>query len=330
MVPHTRQQKIDINSPLFKKSSRFSFIQAIRLLELYYSNKERTLEKKIRVRPRLSLDFPNSDIVSINKEQDVVNLTVTFMGLYGESSPLPTFYTEMLLQEERSDKSVMREFIDIFNNPIYQIYFKVWLKNQLGVRVNEFNDTKILNFLHLFSGMPQAHLREKHKGQYPLLKYAGLNMQYPRSAEALRTLVSDIINNNNIQIIQCIRRMVPIPNLQRCSLGVSNSAVGDTLHLGNKIKDRMGKFRIFIYELDMQKLNTLLPGTKSFVTLVNVVKLYIGESLNWDIQLTLHRDVKTDILLGAEDYSKLGLNTWLGTNKTARTLFLNPNQYKVD
>jgi len=331
MVPHTRQQKIDINSPLFKESSKFSFIQAVRLIELYYSDKESALEKNIRARPRLSLDFPNSDIVSIDKEQDFIKLTVTFMGLYGESSPLPTFYTEMLLQEERNDKNVMREFIDIFNIPIYRTYFKVWLKNQLGIRANEFNDTKILDFLHVFSGMPQAHLREKYKEQYPLLKYAGLNMQYPRSAEALRTLISNITDNNNIQIIQCIKRMVPIPELQRCSLGSSNSILDETLHLGDKIKDRMGKFRIFIFKLDMRKFNALLPGTNSFGTLVKVVKLYIGESLNWDIQLTLREDVSTGITLGGGDDSKLGLNTWLGTDKTmGRTLFLNPNQYKVD
>jgi len=324
------QQKVDINSQLFNKSSKFSFIQAIRLLELGFKNKGASLEKKIRTRPRLSLDFPNSDIVEIEKKDDFIKLVVTFMGLYGESSPLPTFYTEMLLQEQRNDKSVMRDFIDIFNIPIYQAYFKVWLKNQLGIRLNEFNDSKVLDFLHVFSGMPQAHLRDRYEKSYALLKYAGLNMQYPRSAEALRTLISDIIGDDNVEIIQCIKQMAPIPKTQYCSLGRSNTSLDENLHLGDKIKDRMSKFRISVTNLDIKGFNALLPKSDKFKSLADAVKLYVGEGLSWDLQLTLRDDVDISVSLGVGDDSSLGLNTWLGVNNKTRTLLLDKNQYKVD
>ena len=325
-----RQQKVDIIKQLFTQSSKFSFIQAIRLLELNSKSNDDVLESKIRTHPRLSLDFPNSDIVDITKEDDVIKLTVTFMGLYGESSPLPTFYTETLLEEQRDDKSVMREFIDIFNIPIYQAYFKVWLKNQLGIRLDEFNDPKVMDLLHVFSGMPKEHLRQKYQDSYSLLKYAALNMQYPRSAEALRTLISDIIDNDTIEIIQCIKQMASIPKTQYCSLGEKNSILDDNLHLGDKIKDRMGKFRVSIGDLDMKSFNLLLPNGEKFNSLVRAVRLYLGESLNWDLQLTLRDDAYKAITLGDDENVKLGLNTWLGTNTKVRTLFLDKNQYKVD
>ena len=325
METDARQQKTDINSKLFEESSKFSFIQAIRLLEQNFKDKEGVLENNIRVRPRLSLDFPNSDIVDIQKDGDFVRLTVTFMGLYGESSPLPTFYTEMLLQEEKDDKSVMRDFIDIFNAPVYQAYFKVWLKSQLGIRLDEFNDTKVLDLLHVFSGMPKEELRQKHEDSYSLLKYAGLNMHYPRSAEALRTLISDIINNGRVEIIQCIKQMAPIPEHQYCSLGESNTTLDENLHLGDRIKDRMGKFRIFIDDLDMESFNGLLPHTQRFRSLSEAVRLYIGESLDWDLQLTLKEGVCADVSLGEEGNSRLGLNTWLGDGRTTKTLFIDKN-----
>jgi type VI secretion system protein ImpH len=322
-----RQQKIDINKKLFTQSSKFSFIQAIRLLEL--NSKNKILEDKIRTRPRLSLDFPNSDIVDIKKENDFIKLTVTFMGLYGESSPLPTFYTETLLQEELNDKTVMRDFIDIFNIPIYQTYFQVWLKTKLGIRVNEFHDNDALNFLHIFSGLPKEYLRKKHTSNYSPLKYAGLNMQYPRSAEALRILISDIINNDTVEIIQCIKRMAPIPSKQYCSLGIKNSKLDEDIHLGDKIKDRMGKFRILIKNLSIEKFNRLLPNEKDFDTIVQAVKLYIGETLSWDMQLVLKEDEYEDVSLGKNSTSKLGLNTWLSKGNKTRTLILEKNQYKV-
>jgi len=321
-----RKQKVNINKELFTHSSKFSFVQAIRLLEKNFNNKDNVLEQKIRTHPRLSLAFPKSDIVDITKDKEFIRLTVTFMGLYGESSPLPTFYTEELLEEERNDKSVMRDFIDIFNAPLYQIYFKVWLKNQLGIRLNEFNDTKVLDLLHTFSGMPYENLRQQHEGVYSFLRYAGLNMHYPRSAEALRTLICDIIKNDEVEVVQCVKQMASIPSSQYCSLGKRNTTLDDNLHLGDKIKDRMGKFRILISELDIESFNFLLPGAKKFKALVDAVKLYVGESLSWDLQLTLKDSEYQPISLGVTQESRLGLNTWLGKDEKLRTLCINTNQ----
>ena len=323
MGTHSRQQEVTVNEELFAHSSKFSYIQAIRLLEHHFRDHDAPSHPKIRTRPRLSLDFPHSDIIDIKKDDAFITLVVTFLGLYGESSPLPTFYTESLIDEARDEKSVMRDFIDIFNIPIYQAYFKVWLKNQLGIRLNEFHDEKVLELFHVFSGMPYAHTREKFQGDYNLLKYAGLNMHFPRSAEALRTLISDIIDNANVEIIQCVEQMANIPEPQHCGLGVCNTSLDEDLHLGNKIKDRMGKFRIVIKDLDMNEFNLLLPQAKKFNSLVKAVKLYIGEGLSWDLQLMLKKDEQQNISLGISEHSKLGLNSWLGSDTRVRTLFLN-------
>lgn len=331
MGTNSWQQKVDIKQQLLQESSKFSFIQAMRLLELESRNQDSSSKKKIRVHPRLSLDFPNSDIIDIQEIDDFIKMTVAFMGLYGESSPLPTFYTESLLDEELNDGSVMREFIDIFNIPIYQAYFEVWQKNRLGVRLNEFKDSKVLDLLHVFSGMPQKHIRQKHRDNYSPLRYAGLNMQYPRSAEALRTLISDIIKYDDVEIIQCIEQMAAIPKSQYCFLGEVNTVLNDNLHLGDKIKDRMGKFRVCISNLDINNFNLLLPSAKKFKKLVKAIDLYQGDSLDWDIQLTLRDDAYQEISLGVDQYQQLGLNTWFGDRSNishVRTLFLDKNRYK--
>ena len=330
MGTNSWQQNIDLKKQLFQQSSKFSFVQAMRLLKLDSKDKDESSKKKIRIHPRLSLDFPNCDVTDIEEFNDFIQMTVTFMGLYGESSPLPTFYTETLLDEELDDNSVMREFIDIFNMPIYQKYFEIWKKHRLGVRLHDFNDSKVLDLLHVFSGMPKGHTREKYGSSYPLLKYAGLNMHYPRSAEALRILISDIIGHESVEIVQCIEQMASIPKSQYCSLGVENTTIDDNLHLGSKIKDRMGKFRIAITQLDMKSFNYLLPNTHKFNELVNAVRLYITQSLDWEMQLSLKDGEHQTITLGSDNESKLGLNTWLGDrgqNLKIRTLTID-NNYK--
>lgn len=331
MGTNTWEQKVDIKAELFEDGSKFSFVQALRLLELESDKKLDDIEKKVRVHPRLSLDFPNSDIVDITQKDDITEILVTFMGLYGESSPLPVFYTEALLAEELEDSSVMRDFINIFNIPMYQLYFRIWLKNRLGVRLNEFKDSNVLRILHSFSGMPTKEMREKYEDNFSLLRYASLNMQFPRSAEAMRNLVTSIVKSNNVEIVQCVERMAPIPKEQQSILGTLNNILGDTLHLGDKIKDRMGKFRIVISKLSVEKFNHLLPEAELFKELVKAITIYLNEPLDWDIQLILKDDAEQYTVLGAQsNSSRLGLNTWLGnSNKQERTLFLN-TKYKVD
>jgi type VI secretion system protein ImpH len=316
------QQKIDIKKELLEHGSRFSFVQAIRLLRLIFKDIDKEIEQKLRFRPRLSLDFPKSDIEKIEKKDEFIRITVTFLGLYGESSPLPTFYTEILLEESLNDKSAMRDFIDIFNMPVYQLYFKVWLKNRLGIRINEYHDERALNFLHIFSGLPTKNIRDKFDFHHLMLKYNGLNMRYVKSAESLRALVSDFTNNHDVQIQQCIEQKVSIPNNQRCLLGVKNTTLDDNLHVGSKIKDRMGKFRIIIKNLSISKFNALLPDTNEFKSLVKVITLFLNNALNWDIALELKKNENKTVMLGDSNFSRLGMNTWLGNDHENKKILI--------
>ncbi|MEA3492672.1 MAG: type VI secretion system baseplate subunit TssG [Campylobacterota bacterium] len=324
------RQEIDLKEQLLTQSSEFSFVQALRLLLLQYDDKEQALRDAIRVRPRLSLDFPHSDIIDIVQRGDIYQLTVTFLGLYGESSPLPTFYTETLLEEEARDTSVMRDFIDIFNGPIYESYFKVWLKNRLGVRFDEFGDQSIIELFHVFSGMPTRELRDKHKVSYALLKYAGLTLHNSHSALGLSILIRDVVSWEQVHIVQCVEQMVAIPQEQYCLLGESNSILDETLHLGEKIRDRMGKFRIVIEELDADRFNHLLPGGELFDTLVQAIVLYLNEPLDWDIQLILARDAYHTVTLGKKPFASLGYNTWLGVedNREEYSIILHRDYYR--
>lgn len=312
------QQKVDIKKELFEHGSGFSFIQAIRLLRLIFKDKEDDIEKKLRFRPRLSLDFPKSDIEKIEKKDEYIKITVTFLGLYGESSPLPTFYTEILLEENLKDKKAMRDFIDIFNMPIYQLYFKIWLKNRLGIRVNEFNDKKALDFLHIFSGLPTQNIRDKFDFNYSWLRYCGLNMHYSKSAQSLRALVSDFTNTNQVEIQQCVEQQVSIPINQRCQLGEKNTILDNNLHLGEKVKDRMGKFKIIIKNLTISKFNTLLPNTEEFKRLVDIITLFLNSALNWDIELEMKKYEYKSLKLGNSNFCQLGLNTWLENGQENR------------
>jgi len=100
--------KTGLKIELLKHGHEFSFFQAIRLLRLINpsgSESQAFSEScdHISVVPHLSLGFPASDLEKIEELEGNhpprYKITANFLGLYGSSSPLPTWYTEELLEE---------------------------------------------------------------------------------------------------------------------------------------------------------------------------------------------------------------------------------------
>ena len=93
MAIETGSETAALKARLLQNGHRYSFLQVYRLLRLI-ARKEGIELKEIKTRPNTSLAFPESDVFSV-RERDGggYQLTVNFLGLYGVSSPLPTFYT---------------------------------------------------------------------------------------------------------------------------------------------------------------------------------------------------------------------------------------------
>ncbi len=96
---------------LLKEPYTFSFFKAVYIVEKYSSsisdiryvgNTGPVELESIRFKPDASLAFPVSDIVSIEKTRNLpprFEITTSFLGLYGSDSPLPDFYTKILLDQ---------------------------------------------------------------------------------------------------------------------------------------------------------------------------------------------------------------------------------------
>ena len=88
--PHG-SETLAVKRRLLEQSERFSFFQAYRLLRLV-ALKEGLNQADIKVRPNVSLEFPGTDLSDISESgRGQFRLTANFLGLYGVTSPLPTF-----------------------------------------------------------------------------------------------------------------------------------------------------------------------------------------------------------------------------------------------
>ena len=145
--PLNPDPKAGLKGEVLKEGHAFSFFQLIRLLRLFAMRASGTqtspsdFREKIRIKPNLSMAFPASDVESIEQlavpEDPHFLITVNFLGLYGSASPLPTFYTEDLIDEAAEDESVSRDFIDILNERIFALLFECWGKYRQSLQVVE-------------------------------------------------------------------------------------------------------------------------------------------------------------------------------------------------
>jgi type VI secretion system protein ImpH len=318
MVTEDREQTSEIIDKLTNKSSSFSFVQAVRLLLKnidHTTTQTDALEKHIRIRPELSLGFPGTDITKVEvSEQDTAQflVTATFLGLYGSSSPLPTFYTEDLIEERNNEESIKRDFMDIINYAIYPLFFKIWSKHRLFYKICEENDETITNMIYCFLGLENKEQRKQIYNIEKYFRYAGLTMQFPRSDEGLGSVLEDCFNlKNQITINQCVLRKVFIPYDQHFHLGESSCTLSEDSVIGKTINDISGKFQVQISNTDADTLHSLLPDQHRFMELKQMVNFYVNQPLDWDLLIELDEEKIETAQPGNTNWSHLGWNTWL-------------------
>jgi len=298
---------------LLSRGHEFSFLQVIRILELL-SQRDGTAGR-VRVVPRLSLAFPAADVARVERDGDGYRVTATFLGLYGQATPLPTFYTEELIDEEAADSSASRDFLDIVNSHIYGLFAEIARKYRLYYQIDERRNGGIEERLHSLAG----HGEEVHRAGLPeprtLLRHLGLFAQHPRSALGLRTLLTDALGMP-VEVVSAIPRTIAVPPEDRFSLGAGGT-LGGGCCIGSETMDRSGKFRVEIGPLDRDHFAALLPGTPARKRLDLLVSLYVSDELLYDVELILAPGEAPLALLGSTCGARLGWDVWVASGPVA-------------
>jgi type VI secretion system protein ImpH len=320
-----RRPASSVVGKLLEDPSAYSFFQAVRLLRLHTGNctgkdLEHFQRNVLRIRPQLSLGFPATDITDIEEVGDAeslrYHLEVTFLGLYGASSPLPTFYTEELLEEVSNDKSVTRDFLDILNNDFYMQFFQVWSRSRLMLKVVDEQDTAWLERLYCLLGFGYEASRNSVPEECRQFRHIGLLTHYPRSALGLQTFLKDGLELCDVHIEQCVLRKVKLPTDQRLKLGVQGNALGEGAWVGEELDDRSGKCAVIIQNLEARQYHDLLPGRKSGRKLDNMVRSYMVEPLQYDLVLRMQAGEAHTTILGGDNWAGLGCDTWIFSGDT--------------
>lgn len=286
---------------------RHGFFQLLRLLRLHLGD-EAAFRAGVRVRPTLNLAFPTSDVDTVERDEEGVwRVEANFFGLYGVTSPLPTFYTEDLIEEAMQGQSSARDFVDLIHASLYPLLYRAWEKYRLWLRIAEHHDPAQLDRLYALVGLLGRGAARKPE----LLAHAGLFSWRPRSALGLESLLSSLLDGAPVQVDTCVEREISIPMAGRSLLGVQAHGLGEDTVLGQQVQDRAGNLSIVIGPLPAHQFHSMLPGTAGFCSIEQVIKHYLESPLRCALNLLIEPDQRQGIVLG-ESWSRLGEQTWLG------------------
>lgn len=317
MAAETGTTALVVRDDLLARGERYSYFQAVRLLGLYGRGGKH--QENLRVRPKLALGFPENDIDAIEATADGgYRITANFFGLYGVASPLPTYYTEDLFEEEREGRHVTREFLDIVHYAMYPLLFEAWSKYRLQPRIIEQEDAGALNQLYAFVGLHDADLRvDLLPGSAGLLRYAGLINQRPRSVLGLKVMLADAFAGADVYIDCCVLHALPIPPDQQWRLGRQGHCLGEDAYLGTEIDDYSSHLHIRLSNLSQPLFHQLLPGAAGNQRLRFLTSFYLTDPFDIEVELDLRHDEAEPARTNSTQWSRLGLDTWLMPQQAA-------------
>lgn len=298
---------------------RFSFFQVVRLLQHAFPDRARVggpgpaSQELLRFRPSLDMAFATSDVREVRPfvgpdGAPRYEVTVTFMGLYGTVSPLPSYFTEELLRQE--DDSITRGVLDLFHHRLLSLFYRSWEKYRLAARFKgDGTDPLTRNFTALLGvdHLPGGHRLKSVR----LLGMAGILTRNPKCAGAVAAMLNDYFEGTAFELDPCVPRWVRVPPDQENRLGRLNSRLGRDLTLGGKVLDRSGTFRVRISALGLRDFLGFLPGGDRLAELRELVDLVNTDGLDYEVELRLLRDETPELRLSS-DTARLGWLTWLG------------------
>lgn len=345
-----RRFKSSVATRLLAEPYRFDFFQAVRVMNLWLKSQgmgdDHSTANHIRFENSTSLSFPPSDIESLRatKRSDGLtaqadlathdsgvaaddrvehfHLTPSFMGFMGPNGTLPRHYSERLVFHQLTHRDHgPRVFLDTYSNRAVALFYGAWKKYRLELDFESKGKDGFLPLLRALGGLGHADVRtrldsSKHGvHDESLAYYTAALRQRPMSATYLQAILNEHFAVP-IKITQFVGAWYQLPAEKQTRLGLANAVLGSNALSGDRCWQRDLRMGLTIGPLRKKDFERFLPQQTAAVALEQMLKLMVGITLEFEIQLTLHaEDVFGCDLSPHRNAGRLGLDTFLMTNR---------------
>jgi type VI secretion system protein ImpH len=263
--------------------------------------------------------FPASEIQRLVwADDEPIELTVNFMGLFGPMGVLPIYYTEYILVRLRAKDTAMAAFLDIFNHRMISLFYQAWEKYRFYVAYERGERDRLSQYLMDLIGLGTPGLQKRQDvTDDSLLFYSGIMGLLPRSALGLEQVLGDYFDVP-VQVEQFAGAWFPLERRSQCQFlrGDSYSEqLGVGVIVGDEVWDPQSGIRVRVGPLTLAQYLEFLPEGSGYKPLRALTRFYTNGELSFEVQLVLRREEVPSCELGAVGGAgpRLGWVTWART-----------------
>jgi len=250
-----------------------------------------------------------------------------FFGFFGPHGPLPVHLTEYARERQINHRdSSFIGFANMLTHRIMGLLYRAWVTGQPAVDYDRGAGTQFERHVAALGGHHGQALQDRDAMPDTAKRYfAGLLTSGPKNAEGLVAILSGYFRAP-VRLQEFVGSWLDLEPGDRWQLG--SGALGQTTSIGSRVWSRSAKFRLIVGPVDLVDYERLLPGNPSMDRLAAVVRSYVGDALDYDVNVVLRADAVPRAVLGQD--TRLGQTSWIGQRKSttdAADLYIEPQNY---
>ncbi len=325
---------VEVEQRLEREPYRFHPFQALRWLENRFLGKPRIgqsvrpSEDPVRLRQEASMVFAPAPLSSFRpgSEHKPAILTLLGFGLFGPNGPLPLHLTEYTRERARNGDTAISRFADIFHHRLISLFYRAWANSQPAVQFDRPQADRFARYVGSLAGLVfDSSVDGTAIPHHARLQYAGQFAIQSHPPGGLESILAEYVGVP-VQIREFIGHWTGLPRSCMCRLGADRETgiLGTNLTIGEKIWQCQDRFQIVMGPMNASDYQRLLPGSESLDRVVELVRNFSGDELQWDVRLVSKKEATDPVQLGGR--TRLGLTTWL----TSRPLDKDPDDLVVE
>jgi type VI secretion system protein ImpH len=287
-------------------------------------------EEMVRLGQEPRLAFPTASLAGYVPAAGGLppKLAVLLFGLFGASGPMPLHLTAHALDRRRqAGDETFIDFCDLLQHRLIALFYRAWADARPHVQHDRPDQDRFRLYVGALAGFGLPALLERDtlpdRFRY---HHAGLISCQTAHAERVASLVQDLLGVP-AEVEEFVGGWLDLPERLRTRLGRAGTRLGVDAVVGIASFQRQHRCRIHLGPLDLADYEALLPGGARLQRLTALLRLLLGDAIEWDLALILKASEVPSLRL--HRYGRLGWTTWLATSTRARSaadLVLRPMQ----
>lgn len=311
----------------------FHVFHALRVVEAAFPDRprlgesRRPVEDRVRLGQEAELAFPPTTIAAFVPpgETEAGRLTNRFFGLFGPNGPLPLHLTEYARDRLRNHHdSTLVAFADMFTHRMLGLLYRAWASGEPTPSFDRPDQDPFVEKVAALAGLRGSELAGRD-AMPDLAKrhFAGHLALGAKNAEGLLSMVSAFFKAP-VTLQDFVGTWLELEPHDRWLLG-ARVGLGRATSLGQRVWSRASKFRLRLGPLSLDDYLRMLPGGSSLARLEAIMRNYLGDVFEWDVNLVLRAAEVPQPVLGRN--ALLGHTCWIGARDASRDaddLYLRP------